>query len=87
MNYYTKDLILRWKILVYGQITCFFKWHNKRWDAYYEMKKFDKFHNTLVHVKTMDESDRSLILWGIPIKELKEAVVLRQLFGWFIECL
>ncbi len=69
---------LKIQIMLLGQLMRFLNWHNKRWDRYFEMKKWNKWYDTFVHVKEMEKEDRVLILTVLPYKDLEEAITWQQ---------
>jgi len=85
MKYKWKRFKIDWK---YGwrhyklsfQIFClhlslrFFKWHEKRWNAYFNLKKWDKWCDAILVVRDMDKDMREIMLIGIPYKELEKAM-------------
>jgi len=73
---YPKKLDIQ--IAMLEKLKRFFDWHERRWKAYFLMKKWDRWYDTFVHMKEMDKSDRTMILSVLPYKDLEEAMTMKQ---------
>lgn len=75
MTHYTlRKIKLEFQILYYGNVARFFKWMHKRWNARLQLIKWNKFYDTLIHMKDMDQHARNMILMIMPYDDLKFAM-------------
>ena len=73
---YTKKLDIQ--IAMLGQLKRFFDWHERRWNAWFEKRKWDRWFATFEHMKEMEKTERVMILSVLPYKDLEEAMDWKQ---------